>query len=418
MKYFQRDENTIHLTNTIPSSNFSMNFTPSKYPRILLGIFFCLSFFLAMPVDEVRAAGCQTNKPVIPPGQKLAKIYRGNASVLDDTNNIPPGSQNPCYVIINQGDTEISYRQLLDSNILSADWADKEYYRVFLDCDTEETPELESILANAGYPLARLKSERLIGIVSSLNLVTKEFDGCRQGVPSDRGSWVQNKDRRTATCIDDIDQCLFFMGFEEGDKDATERLKICRDQISIAKDPQTKEQCYKPDPKIDGDDKKFFELTKQMTPACKEIFELCNNGGLTPEDPNKNDPRYGVPDGYTGPLPPCAFSYDGCRNINDILQFLVNIGQEVFKYIGTFAFVMFIYGGFMYIISMGNAEKAKKGQEILTAAIIGIIISFSAYLIIDFVLDALQVGQEFRAIGTFEGTDAIEKPDAKKPNGS
>lgn len=103
------------------------------------------------------------------------------------------------------------------------------------------------------------------------------------------------------------------------------------------------------------------------------------------------------PEGYNGPLPDCAF--DGsCRNVNDVLELMVNWGQRIFGLIGSFALVMFVYGGFVMILSAGNAEKVKQGRDILTAAVIGLVIAFSAYLLIDFILDALNVSNEFRGV--------------------
>jgi len=50
------------------------------------------------------------------------------------------------------------------------------------------------------------------------------------------------------------------------------------------------------------------------------------------------------------------------------------------------------------IISAGNAERVKKGRDILVAAIVGIVIAFSAYALINFVLDALDVSSEYRVV--------------------
>ena len=60
---------------------------------------------------------------------------------------------------------------------------------------------------------------------------------------------------------------------------------------------------------------------------------------------------------------------------------------------------MFVYGGFTMILSFGSAEKFKKGRDILVAAVVGMLIAFGAYLIVNFVLDVFQVGKDFRVIG-------------------
>ncbi|PIT86150.1 MAG: hypothetical protein COU33_04750 [Candidatus Magasanikbacteria bacterium CG10_big_fil_rev_8_21_14_0_10_43_6] len=98
------------------------------------------------------------------------------------------------------------------------------------------------------------------------------------------------------------------------------------------------------------------------------------------------------------PIPYCAFTYEGCRDADDLVTLMVNIGKMIFSVIGMLAFVMFIYGGFTMILAMGNPEKFKKGMQILVAAVVGIVISLSAYLLINFILDALGVGAGFRAL--------------------
>lgn len=105
----------------------------------------------------------------------------------------------------------------------------------------------------------------------------------------------------------------------------------------------------------------------------------------------------GPPPGYKGPMVECAFS-GTCRNVNDVVKTAVNWGEKIFAFVGSLAFVMFVIGGFMIIISAGNADKVKKGRDVLVAAVVGLVISFSAYLLIKLVLDALDVQQGFRAV--------------------
>ncbi len=101
---------------------------------------------------------------------------------------------------------------------------------------------------------------------------------------------------------------------------------------------------------------------------------------------------------HGGILTPCAYA-GNCRDVNDIVLVAVKGAKEVFKWIASFAFVFFVFGGVTFILSFGNAEKVKKGQDMLLAAVIGIIISFGAFLLIDFILDTLQVTGPFRGIG-------------------
>lgn len=109
---------------------------------------------------------------------------------------------------------------------------------------------------------------------------------------------------------------------------------------------------------------------------------------------------YAPPPGYAeagGALPPCAFS-GTCRNVNDLVQLIVNFGAGMFAIIGSFAFAFFVYGGFTIVTSFGNAERVKKGKDIMVAAVVGMIIAISAYLLVEVLLDALKVAPAFRGI--------------------
>jgi len=108
--------------------------------------------------------------------------------------------------------------------------------------------------------------------------------------------------------------------------------------------------------------------------------------------------RYDVP--TEGPLAavPCAVK-GTCDDVNDLVTLLIGYGQVLFSIIGALAFVMFVVGGFTMILSFGNAERFKKGQQILLAAVTGLIISLSAYVLVDFILDGIGLSDYFRSSG-------------------
>ncbi|OGH85872.1 MAG: hypothetical protein A2493_02390 [Candidatus Magasanikbacteria bacterium RIFOXYC12_FULL_33_11] len=100
------------------------------------------------------------------------------------------------------------------------------------------------------------------------------------------------------------------------------------------------------------------------------------------------------PDGYTGPLPDCAF--DGsCRDVNKLVELALKVVDYLFSIVAGLAFVFFIYGGFTWIFSFGNPEKVKKGQQIFVYAVIGLIIVFSAYILVSFLLNVLGVNDAY-----------------------
>lgn len=84
-----------------------------------------------------------------------------------------------------------------------------------------------------------------------------------------------------------------------------------------------------------------------------------------------------------------------CDDTNDLVLQIIRIGQFLLGLTGSLALVMFIYGGFVFLTAMGRSEQAKKGQQVIGAAVIGLIITLSAYFIIDFVVQGLGVGEYF-----------------------
>jgi len=54
----------------------------------------------------------------------------------------------------------------------------------------------------------------------------------------------------------------------------------------------------------------------------------------------------------------------------------------IFIFAGTILFLMLIAGGFSIFISAGNPEKVKKGQTMIVNALIGFLIIFASYWII------------------------------------
>ena len=61
--------------------------------------------------------------------------------------------------------------------------------------------------------------------------------------------------------------------------------------------------------------------------------------------------------------------------------------------LGVVFIVLIIYAGFLWMTSAGSEEKVKKAKDIMLAAVIGLIIIFSAYVITVFVFDRLIFGQ-------------------------
>ena len=57
--------------------------------------------------------------------------------------------------------------------------------------------------------------------------------------------------------------------------------------------------------------------------------------------------------------------------------------------VGSIFLVLVIYGGLIWMTAQGNEEKIKKAKNIITSAVIGLVLVFSSYAIANVVIQAL-----------------------------
>lgn len=98
-----------------------------------------------------------------------------------------------------------------------------------------------------------------------------------------------------------------------------------------------------------------------------------------------------VPADHTGG---CPVGYSGnCGNyeLNDFIILAINISRWILGIVGSLTLVMFIYGGFIFLISTGSSEKIGEAKKIITAAVVGLLIVLSSFLIIKFVLSSMGI---------------------------
>lgn len=63
--------------------------------------------------------------------------------------------------------------------------------------------------------------------------------------------------------------------------------------------------------------------------------------------------------------------------------------NSVFGVVGSIALLMFVYGGLVWMTSSGNADKVKKGRDILIWSAIGLVVIFSAYALVRVVISTI-----------------------------
>jgi|GEM_PF-4954824 len=66
-----------------------------------------------------------------------------------------------------------------------------------------------------------------------------------------------------------------------------------------------------------------------------------------------------------------------------------NVINVVLGVTGSFALVMVVYGGIILLSSAGHQESVKKGKDILTWAIIGVMVTLASYFLVNFIFTAV-----------------------------
>ena len=108
-----------------------------------------------------------------------------------------------------------------------------------------------------------------------------------------------------------------------------------------------------------------------------------------------------------------ACGNDGNCQLPDIMQVVVNIGNFVLFLVGAVVFLMYVIGGFWFLIAHGNMEYVKKGKAMMMTATVGLLIVFFAFAGVQFLRNALtgttgvQNGGEYVVCS---GKDTEDKP--------
>lgn len=121
--------------------------------------------------------------------------------------------------------------------------------------------------------------------------------------------------------------------------------------------------------------------------ACRSCLQSCQGGGKICQL------------WWEKPLPVAAGSDAGgpsptVRLVNplktaNVAQLISNILKAAVSVVGAFALLIFVYGGFLWLTSGGEAGKVQQGKDAMKWAIIGLFVVFSSYALVSFVLSAL-----------------------------
>lgn len=124
-----------------------------------------------------------------------------------------------------------------------------------------------------------------------------------------------------------------------------------------------------------------FECNSNICTAVPDgEGKICKFGGLTPPGEEVTPPPTGEEDIFP--------TYQINSPIGEITgpQLIGRIIKAILGLVGALALAMFVYGGFTWLTSAGSPDKIKKGKDILIWATIGLIVIFTSYTLVDFLL--------------------------------
>ncbi len=76
----------------------------------------------------------------------------------------------------------------------------------------------------------------------------------------------------------------------------------------------------------------------------------------------------------------------------DLRETIKGVLTFVLGFLGLLAVIMVIYGGFIYLTAAGDTEKAGKGKTVIMYSVIGLVIIFISFALVNTVMSGLTNG--------------------------
>lgn len=74
---------------------------------------------------------------------------------------------------------------------------------------------------------------------------------------------------------------------------------------------------------------------------------------------------------------------------NPSSELIVNVFNVIFSILTGIAFIGVVYGGFKYVLSRGEPDKLGKAKDTIMYSLIGLLVAFCAFGIVNVLLKAL-----------------------------
>jgi len=76
--------------------------------------------------------------------------------------------------------------------------------------------------------------------------------------------------------------------------------------------------------------------------------------------------------------------------VNSLPELINNVIKGLLGIVGAVSLLMVVIGGIQWMTSGGNSERVKRGKDTLVWAILGLVVVFLSYAIINFVFQSLE----------------------------
>ncbi len=77
------------------------------------------------------------------------------------------------------------------------------------------------------------------------------------------------------------------------------------------------------------------------------------------------------------------------KGVDSPQQLIGKVIQQVLGLVGGLALLIFVYGGLVWMTAAGAQEKVTKGRNILFWATVGIVVIFSSYAAVRFIMTSM-----------------------------
>jgi hypothetical protein len=104
-----------------------------------------------------------------------------------------------------------------------------------------------------------------------------------------------------------------------------------------------------------------------------------------PPPPNEGTPST-VTDNGSGQDASAIRLPNPLKGVDSVPALIGKVINSVLTVVGSLALVMFIYGGFTWMLSGGNSSSIEKGKNILIWAALGLVVIFISYALVNFVI--------------------------------